>query len=70
MEQSSNILADFEAYLVRRSLSKNTVTAYRTGVKQFLTLYKEISPDALGLYKSYLMEHYQPQTVNLPVSGP
>ena len=65
MEQSSNILADFEAYLVRRSLSKNTVTAYRTGVKQFLTLYKEVSPDALGLYKSYLMEHYQPQTVNL-----
>lgn len=65
---SSNAsLESFQEYLDSSSLAPNTILSYLSSMRQFLRLYKEITPDTLHLYKVYLLEHYRPQTVNLRI---
>lgn len=60
-------LDQFQAYLVTRNKSPNTICVYRYAVEQFYHLYPQLTPRNLQLYKVYLLEHYKPQTVNLRI---
>nr|WP_264467961.1 tyrosine-type recombinase/integrase [Lacrimispora sp. 210928-DFI.3.58] len=48
-------------------MSPHTITAYVYSIKHFYTRYQELTPDTISLYKVYLMDHYQPQTVNMRI---
>ena len=57
----------FQNYLLCQNMSSNTITAYMYGVKHFYYCYDQLSPDNISLYKVSLMDHYQPQTVNIRI---
>lgn len=59
----------FQSFLEKSDLSENTVTSYVWTVNHFLTNYGEINKENLLAYKGFLMEHFQPQTVNLRLQG-
>lgn len=59
----------FQTFLEKSDLSGNTVASYVWTVNHFLTNYGEISKENLLAYKGFLMEHFQPQTVNLRLQG-
>ena len=59
------MVTQFEKYLVKSNLAKNTVTSYLWTMKYFLDNYKEVNKKNLLAYKGYLMENFKPQTVNL-----
>lgn len=59
--------ADFCAHLELQNMSPNTIRAYLGAVRQFHSLYQEVSHANLQLYKCYLIEHYKPQTINLRI---
>lgn len=67
MKNLSEVLSAFQGYLNAQNLSRNTITSYIYGVQHFYTFYSEITPDNIRLYKVYLLEHYQPQTVNIRI---
>lgn len=56
-------LRKFQAYLAKRNLSGSTIVSYLFGVRSFFRHYPELTPDNLQLYKAWLLENYQPQTV-------
>ena len=60
-------LEEFRSYLELHNMSANTIRAYMYAVRQFLTLYPDISHDYMMLYKCYLIDRYKPQTVNLRI---
>lgn len=57
----------FLKYLIEHNMSSNTITAYLFGVKHFYSYYSQLTPDNISLYKVFLMDHYQPQTVNIRI---
>lgn len=59
------MVTQFEKYLVKSNLAKNTVTSYLWTINYFLEHYKEVNKKNLLAYKGYLMENFKPQTVNL-----
>ena len=62
-------LKEFQAWLECQDKSPNTCRAYLYSIRQFLSIYHEISHENLLYYKCYLIEHYKPQTVNLRISA-
>lgn len=60
----SELLADFQNYLKKKNLSQNTIASYCIAIRLFLRLYQEVTPDNARLYRSYLIRHYCPSTVN------
>lgn len=60
-------LEEFRLYLSARNLSDNTIHVYTYAIRQFYSLYQEITYSNLKLYKVFLLEHYKPQTVNLRI---
>ena len=63
-ERLEKSLIRFQKYLIQHNMSQHTITAYVFGVRHFYTKYSELTPDNISLYKVYLMDRYQPQTVN------
>jgi len=59
----------FENYLVKSNLARNTIMAYLLSVKNFMKDYKTINHKNLIEYKSYLIDNYKYQTVNLRLQG-
>lgn len=57
----------FRLYLSSRNMSDNTILVYTYTVRQFYSLFPEITLANLKLYKVFLLEHYKPQTVNLRI---
>lgn len=57
----------FATYLDSRNMSENTIQSYTFALRQFFSLYPEISLSNMKLYKLFLLEHYKPQTVNLRI---
>lgn len=55
---------EFARYLSSKNMAENTIQVYTYAVRQFFSLYPEISYIHLKSYKFFLMEHYKPQTVN------
>ena len=61
------IMDNFEEYLNEKHLSQNTITSYLFAIKQFNDRYERLSSRNLRDYKTYLLENYKPQTVNLRI---
>ena len=59
----------FKCRLERENLAPNTVSAYMTAVKGYLTMYEEISKRNLLLWKGYLIERFKAKTVNLKIQA-
>lgn len=58
-------IKQFEFFLVKSDLAKNTVTSYVWTVNHFLNNYGEFKKENLLAYNGFLVEHFKPQTVNL-----
>lgn len=58
---------EFEEYMKDKELSNNTITAYRSTLRQYEKKYDTLSPQNLRDYKVYLIDHYKPQTINLRI---
>ena len=56
---------DFERYLRERNLSENTISSYLFAVRQFHEQHNAINQKNLRAYKTWLIEKYNPRTVNL-----
>lgn len=63
----TTIMDNFEEYLNEKHLSQNTITSYLFAIKQFNDRYERLSSRNLRDYKTYLLENYKPQTVNLRI---
>ncbi len=61
IERSQN---EFRHHLNAKNLAENTIQVYTYAVRQFFSLYPDVSYTNLKSYKFFLMEHYKPQTVN------
>ena len=59
------MVTEFESFLRRSDLAKNTVSSYVWTVRYFEKTYGEFNKKNLLAYKGYLVEHFKPQTVNL-----
>lgn len=60
-------IEEFRLYLSARNMSKNTIHVYAYAIRQFFSLYRDMTYSNLKLYKVFLLEHYKPQTVNLRI---
>ena len=59
------MITQFKAYLTKTNLAENTITSYVWTVTYYLEHYKEVNNKNLLAYKGYLVENFNPQTVNL-----
>lgn len=60
---------EFEASLRMEDLAENTIVAYSYAVRDYYAHHAELSKRSLIAYKSYLIEHFKPKTVNLRILG-
>lgn len=58
---------DFEKHLKNMKLSDNTITSYLYAFRQFEDQYGQMTRNNLKAYKTYLIEHYKYNTVNLRI---
>ena len=63
------MVTTFETALKESQMAENTVTAYLYAVNDFYRKYKSLSKKNLLLYKTYLIEHFKPKTVNLRIQA-
>jgi len=59
------MIKDFEKYLRNENLAENTISAYLFAFRQYKEQYNVINKKNLRNFKTFLMEKYKPQTVNL-----
>ncbi|VEU61362.1 Uncharacterised protein (plasmid) [Mycoplasmopsis fermentans] len=50
-------------------MTKNTINAYKSAIKLFNLKYEEINKKNLLLFKTYLIENYKPNSVNLKIQA-
>lgn len=62
-----SLIDAFHEHLEHQNMSQNTIRAYCCAVRQFKSLYPEVTHENMMLYKCYLIERYKPQTVNLRI---
>ncbi len=58
---------DFGHYLLTHNMSASTIRVYTYALKQFFSNFPDFTYTNLKIYKTYLIEHYKPQTVNLRI---
>ena len=63
------MVTTFETALKESQMAENTITAYLYAVNDFYRKYKTFSKKNLLLYKTYLIEHFKPKTVNLRIQA-
>ena len=51
------------------NLSANTISSYTIAIKHYFSIFNEISKSNLLAYKGFLIENYQPKTVNLKIQA-
>lgn len=64
-----DVVSAFEAYLKKTNLAKNSKDAYLFAVKQFVERYGTFTKANLAEYKVWLVDNFEPQTVNLRLRG-
>lgn len=67
--KNTNRLTSFIQYLQNQNLAPNTILAYHTAIKDYLSQYKKISRKNLITYKEFLIRNYKPNSVNLKIHG-
>ena len=60
-------LPPFERILREEDFAENTVETYSFAVKDFLSRYGTLDRAGLSAYKSFLIEHFKPRTVNVRI---
>lgn len=63
------MVTTFETTLKERNMAENTITAYLYAVNDFYSKYSVLNKRHLLLYKTYLIEHFKPKTVNLRIQA-
>jgi integrase len=63
------MIAQFETHLRRGNLSENTITSYLWTVDFYLSHYDGVTTENLLAYKGFLLEKYNPKTVNLRIQA-
>jgi len=59
----------FETFLRDGNLSKNTIAAYCYAVRDFNSRYTKVNKQNLLAYKTYLIDTFNPKTVNLRIQA-
>ncbi|MEY8708701.1 tyrosine-type recombinase/integrase [Bacteroides faecichinchillae] len=59
------MVTEFESFLAKSDLAKNTVSSYVWTVNHFLVNYGDVNKENLLAYKGFLIENFKLQTVNL-----
>ena len=59
----------FRDFLQKRGSAENTIDSYLTSVRQYHSLYQDVTVEYLQAYKVWLMEQYKPNTVNTRIYG-
>lgn len=60
---------DFQKYLKKREYAANTVCSCLASRRLFYSLFDHLDADSLRRYKTYLVKHYKPATVNNRING-
>lgn len=69
MKTHAEIISSFKVYLKKMGLSENTVLVYSSALRQFFSMYNEISMENLKSYRQFLLSSYCPNTVNARILG-
>ena len=59
----------FETRLRKEYYAENSILAYRYALKEFRNRFRELNRQTLLLYKTYLIDSFQPKTVNLRIQA-
>ena len=59
----------FKTFLVSNNLAPNTVSAYITAVKGYISDYDDFTKKNLLAWKAYLIENFKAKTVNLKLQA-
>lgn len=62
-------LGEFEKELRKKNYAENSIIAYRYAIKEFFARFEVINKENLLQYKSFLIEHRKPKSVNLCICG-
>lgn len=62
-------LGKFENVLRKENYAENTIVAYQYAIKEYYGLFGDINKENLLQYKTYLIEHRKPKSVNLRIRG-
>ena len=59
----------FITQLQNDNLSANTISSYTIAIKHYYSIFNDINKSNLLTYKGFLIENYQPKTVNLKIQA-
>lgn len=62
-------MKEFRQYLENQKLSENTIISYLGSARLYQSLYPSVTGCSLRQYRSYLLKHYKPATVNQRIHG-
>lgn len=69
MKTHAETISTFKVYLKKTGLSENTILAYSAALRQYLSIYNEISVENLKAYRRFLLSSYCPNTINSRILG-
>ncbi len=62
-------LEEFRQWMLDRELSENTIDVYMQSVKQYFSMYPELSKKNMIAYKKVMLEKHKPKTANIRCIG-
>lgn len=62
-------MEEFRQYLENQKLSENSIISYLGSVRLYQSLYPDVTGAYIRQYRSYLLQHYKPATVNQRIHG-
>ena len=69
MRKKNDRIAEFKLYLKKMGFSENTARVYSAAVRQYFSMYEELSVPNLKDYRQFLISSYSPNTVNARILG-
>lgn len=68
-KQTTSHPEGFKKFLKKRGVSENTIMSYCSTVYLYFSRYSQIDIINLQMFKTYLLEYFQPKTVNTRIFG-
>lgn len=68
-KQTTSHPEGFKKFLKKRGVSENTIMSYCSTVCLYFSRYSQIDTINLQMFKTYLLEYFQPNTVNTRIFG-